>query len=72
MPGSPPQEESKKMNKHVYQISVLENKTFTYRGVLALFSLENVWDMAMICLNSFSLALVRVLDVYSTQPTETD
>lgn len=28
--------------------------------------------MAMICLNSYFLALVRVLDVYSTQPTETD
>ena len=72
MADPPPQEKNTKVNKHIYKISVLENKTFTYLGVLALFSLKNVWDMVMICLNHFSPALMRLLDAYSTQLTGTD
>lgn len=72
MPDSPPQQENIKMNKHVYKISLLENKTFTYLGLRALFSLGNVWDVVMICLNNVSLALMMVWDAYSLQLTETD
>lgn len=45
---------------------------FAYIELLVLFSLENVWDMVMICLNSFSLALMKVLEAYSVQLPDID
>lgn len=71
-PDSPAREENAEMTKHIHKISFLENKTLTYLGLSALFPVENVWDMIMICLNRFSLVLMRVLDAYSDQLTEAD
>lgn len=60
------------MNKHRSNISVPENKPFAYLEVSAIFPLENVWDVAMMHLNSFSLVIMRAFDAYSTQDREAD
>ena len=63
-------EEDAKINEQRYKISVPENMTTTYPAVLAFFSLESVWDMAIISFNTFSVVLMRILLVaYPAQRT---
>lgn len=63
-------EEGAKINEQRYKISVPENKMTTYPAVLAFFFLENVWDMAMISLNTFSVVLTRVSDACSISSSQ--
>lgn len=53
-----------------YKISVPENKMTTYPAVLAFLFLENVWDMAMISFNTFSVVFMRVLDACSISSSQ--